>query len=37
VTNLVSACGSVFPGPGVSNVIRSGLRAAELIAHGLRG
>lgn len=28
--NLVRAGGSVFPGPGVANVIRSGLRAALL-------
>ena len=36
VRNLVRAGGSVFPGPGVSNVIRSGLRAAALITHGAR-
>jgi phytoene desaturase len=29
--NLVLAGGSVFPGPGLSNVVRSGLRAAELV------
>jgi phytoene desaturase len=32
VANLVRAGGSVFPGPGLANVIRSGLRAAELVA-----
>jgi phytoene desaturase len=32
VDNVVLAGGSVFPGPGVANVIRSGLRAAELVA-----
>ena len=31
VVNLVRAGGSVFPGPGVSNVVRSGLRAAALL------
>ena len=36
VSNLVRAGGSVFPGPGISNVIRSGLRAAELIERGVR-
>ena len=36
VANLVRAGGSVFPGPGVTNAIRSGLRAAELIAPGAR-
>jgi diapolycopene oxygenase len=30
LANLFLAGGSVFPGPGVSNVIRSGLRAAAL-------
>jgi hypothetical protein len=30
LANLFLASGSVFPGPGVSNVIRSGLRAAAL-------
>jgi diapolycopene oxygenase len=34
VANLVRAGGSVFPGPGLANVIRSGLRAAELIQAG---
>jgi phytoene dehydrogenase-like protein len=29
--NLVLAGGSVFPGPGVANVVRSGLRAADLV------
>jgi phytoene desaturase len=36
VSNFVRAGGSVFPGPGLANVIRSGLRAAELIAPGGR-
>jgi phytoene desaturase len=36
VANLVRAGGSVFPGPGLANVIRSGLRAAELVAPGGR-
>jgi phytoene desaturase len=30
VANLVAAGGSVFPGPGVAGVIRSGIRAARL-------
>ena len=30
LANLVRAGGSVFPGPGVANVIRSGLRAASM-------
>ena len=30
LTNLVRAGGSVFPGPGIANVIRSGLRAAAM-------
>lgn len=34
VANLIRAGGSVFPGPGLANVIRSGLRAAELIVPG---
>jgi phytoene dehydrogenase-like protein len=37
VVNLVLAGGSVFPGPGVANVIRSGLRAADLVEARLRG
>lgn len=32
VANLVRAGGSVFPGPGIANVLRSGLRAATLAA-----
>jgi hypothetical protein len=36
VVNLVLAGGSVFPGPGVANVVRSGLRAAELVGARLR-
>jgi phytoene dehydrogenase-like protein len=36
VANLVRAGGSVFPGPGLANVIRSGLRAADLIRAGGR-
>jgi len=32
VTNLVRAGASAFPGPGVANVLRSGLRAAALVA-----
>lgn len=31
VTNLVRCGASVFPGPGVANVLRSGLRAAMLV------
>ncbi len=31
IPNLVLAGGSVFPGPGVANVVRSGLRAAALL------
>jgi phytoene dehydrogenase-like protein len=31
VAGLVLAGGSVFPGPGVANVVRSGLRAAALL------
>lgn len=34
ISNLVRAGGSVFPGPGLANVIRSGLRAADLIRGG---
>lgn len=34
--NLVRAGASVFPGPGVANVIRSGLRAAALVAAQVR-
>ena len=34
VANLLRAGGSVFPGPGLANVIRSGLRAADLIRAG---
>ena len=34
VANLLRAGGSVFPGPGLANVIRSGLRAADLICGG---
>jgi phytoene desaturase len=30
LANLVLAGGSVFPGPGVANTVRSGLRAADL-------
>jgi phytoene dehydrogenase-like protein len=37
VGNVVLAGGSVFPGPGVANVIRSGLRAAELVEEVLAG
>jgi phytoene dehydrogenase-like protein len=32
--NLVRAGGSVFPGPGLAHVVRSGLRAAALVATG---
>jgi phytoene desaturase len=35
--NVVRAGGSVFPGPGVANVIRSGLRAAMLAGAFLAG
>lgn len=35
VTNLWLAGGGVFPGPGVSNVLRSGVRAATLAATAL--
>src|SRR5262249_13144753 len=31
ISGLVLAGGSVFPGPGVANVVRSGLRAAALL------
>jgi phytoene dehydrogenase-like protein len=31
VPNLVRAGASVFPGPGIANVLRSGLRAAALV------
>jgi phytoene desaturase len=34
VANLLRAGGSVFPGPGLANVIRSGLRAADLVCAG---
>ena len=34
--NLVLAGGSVFPGPGLANVVRSGLRAAELAHRAVR-
>jgi phytoene dehydrogenase-like protein len=36
VPNLVRAGGSVFPGPGIANVLRSALRAATLVADRLR-
>jgi phytoene dehydrogenase-like protein len=36
VANLLRAGGSVFPGPGLANVIRSGQRAADLICAGIR-
>jgi phytoene dehydrogenase-like protein len=36
VVNLVRAGGSVFPGPGLANVVRSGLRAADLVGTGAR-
>lgn len=35
LANLWLAGGSVFPGPGVANVLRSGLRAAALAEAGL--
>ena len=35
VANLVLAGGSVFPGPGIAGVIRSGRRAAALVAAAL--
>lgn len=35
--NLFLAGGSVFPGPGLANVVRSGLRAAELASAGAGG
>lgn len=35
--NLVRAGASVFPGPGIANVLRSGLRAAALVADQARG
>jgi phytoene dehydrogenase-like protein len=34
IPNLVRAGGGVFPGPGLANVIRSGLRAASLVVAG---
>jgi phytoene desaturase len=34
VSNLVRCGSSVFPGPGVANVLRSGLRAAALVDGG---
>jgi phytoene desaturase len=37
LTNLVRAGGSVFPGPGIANVIRSGLRAASITDEALSG
>ncbi len=37
VANLFLAGGSVFPGPGVANVIRSGLRAAALADAAVTG
>jgi phytoene dehydrogenase-like protein len=37
VANLFLAGGSVFPGPGVANVIRSGLRAAALADAAVSG
>lgn len=37
LANLFLAGGSVFPGPGVSNVVRSGLRAAALADAGSTG
>jgi phytoene desaturase len=36
VANVLRAGASVFPGPGVSNVVRSGLRAAALLDERLR-
>jgi phytoene desaturase len=36
VKNLVRAGASVFPGPGLANVLRSGLRAAALVDGGAR-
>jgi phytoene dehydrogenase-like protein len=36
VANLLRAGGSVFPGPGLANVIRSGLRAADMACAGAR-
>jgi phytoene dehydrogenase-like protein len=35
--NFFLAGGSVFPGPGVANVVRSGLRAADLASRHLEG
>jgi len=35
VVNLMRAGGSIFPGPGLANVIRSGLRAADLLCAGV--
>jgi phytoene desaturase len=35
VVNLLRAGGSIFPGPGLANVIRSGLRAADLLCAGV--
>src|SRR5262249_58839091 len=37
ISNLTLAGGSVFPGPGVANVVRSGLRAAALLDAALAG
>jgi phytoene dehydrogenase-like protein len=37
LANLILAGASVFPGPGVTNVIRSGLRAAALVDAALGG
>lgn len=37
LANLVRAGGSVFPGPGIANVIRSGLRAAAMTDAMLSG
>jgi phytoene desaturase len=34
IANLVRAGATVFPGPGLANVVRSGLRAAELVDAG---
>jgi phytoene dehydrogenase-like protein len=36
VPNLVRAGASVFPGPGIANAVRSGLRAAALVADQVR-
>lgn len=35
VENLILAGGGVFPGPGVANVLRSGVRAAALVERAL--